>query len=71
MADLQAGDEPAAGEPDESRVAGDPSTVDAPARWSGSAAVPEPGPKKSRNSRRAARLSRANETASPATRPEP
>jgi hypothetical protein len=66
MADQQPGDEPAAGEPDDSRVAGDPSTVDAPARWSGSATVPPPGPKKSRNLRRAARLARADETASPA-----
>jgi hypothetical protein len=33
-------------------AAGDPSTVDAPVRWSGSAAVPPPGPKKSRWPRR-------------------
>jgi hypothetical protein len=58
MADQQPGDtEPAAGEPDETRAAaGDPSTAAAPERWSGSAAVPPPGPKKSRNSRRAARF---------------
>jgi hypothetical protein len=60
MADQQPGDRtPAAGEPDETRAAaGGSSTEDAPARWSGSAAVPQPGPKKSRNSRRAARFAR-------------
>jgi len=45
---------PAAGVPDPTRVEGgeEPSTVDAPARWSGSAAVPPPGPRKSRWARR-------------------
>src|SRR5256885_14106545 len=67
MADQQPGLEPAAGEPDEPRAAaGDPSTVDAPARWSGSAAVPPPGPKKSRYRRRVARLARSADTSAPA-----
>jgi hypothetical protein len=35
-------------------AAGEPSTVDAPMRWSGSAAVPPPAPRKSRWSRRRA-----------------
>ena len=51
MADQQPGEPtPAAGPPDPTRAeaAADPSTVDAPVRWSGSAAVPPPGPKKSR-----------------------
>lgn len=59
MADLQPGEvKPAAGVPDPTRVegGGEPSTVDAPARWSGSAAVPSPGPRKSRWARRLARL---------------
>src|SRR3954452_4401933 len=63
MADQQPGDEPAAaGGPDSGQPggavegSGEPSTVDAPARWSGSAAVPAETPKKSRNWRRAARL---------------
>jgi hypothetical protein len=34
----------------------DSSTVDAPARWSGSATVPQPGPRKSRWARRRSRL---------------
>jgi hypothetical protein len=70
MADQQPGDEkPAAGQPDETRAAaGEPSTADAPARWSGSAAVPQAGPSKSRNSRRAARLARENTAAAA---PEP
>jgi hypothetical protein len=73
MADQQPGDEkPAAGEPDETRAAaGEPTTADAPARWSGSAAVPQPGPKKSRNSRRAARLARENAAEVPAEEHEP
>src|SRR4051794_26972300 len=74
MADQQPGLEPAAGEPDEPRVAGagDPSTVHAPARWSGSAAVPPPGPKKSRSLRRAARLARSADPAAPGSaRPAP
>jgi hypothetical protein len=57
MADQQPGDEPAAGQPVEG--GGEPSTVDAPGRFSASAAVPPPTPKKSRNSRRAARLTEA------------
>src|SRR3569833_1002532 len=67
MADQQPGDaKPAAGEPDETRAAsGTPSTADAPARWSGSAAVPHPGPEKSRNSRRAARLAREDTAVAP------
>jgi hypothetical protein len=68
MGDQQPGDEkPAAGEPDETRAAssGTPSTADAPARWSGSASVPQPGPKQSRNSRRAARLARQDTAAVP------
>jgi hypothetical protein len=54
MADQQPGEPtPAAGLPDPTRTGPtDPSTVDAPARWSGSAAVPPPGPKKSRWPRR-------------------
>ena len=55
MADQQPGDPtPAAGVPDPTRVEGDgePSTVDSPARWSGSAAVPPPPPRKGRWSRR-------------------
>nr|WP_221376579.1 hypothetical protein [Actinoplanes polyasparticus] len=40
--------QPAAGVPDPTRLdtGSEPSTVDAPARWSASAAVPEPSPKK-------------------------
>ncbi|MGX6605059.1 hypothetical protein ACWKSP_23435 [Micromonosporaceae bacterium Da 78-11] len=62
MADQRPGEPtPAAGEPDPTRIQSDPtqaqgdidpSTVDAPARWSGSAAVRPPGPKKSRWPRR-------------------
>ena len=55
MADQQSGaTDPAAESPDPTRVEGDgeQSTVDAPARWSGSAAVPPPAPKKSRWNRR-------------------
>jgi hypothetical protein len=51
MADeLPGGDAAAAVPPDPTRIAGnreEPSTVDAPVRWSGSAVVPENGPKKS------------------------
>jgi hypothetical protein len=60
MADQQpGGNAPAAGQPDPTRVeahAEEPSTVDAPARWSGSAAVPLPAPKQSRWSRRRSAL---------------
>lgn len=59
MSDPKPGDEPsAAGTPDPAPADAGPetSTVDAPARWSGSAAVPPPGPKKSRFARRQARL---------------
>ncbi len=56
MADQQPdGNVPAAGAPDPTRVeahAEEPSTVDAPARWSGSAAVPPPAPRRSRFTRR-------------------
>jgi hypothetical protein len=57
MADQQPGDQtPAAGMPDPTRLdpGGDSSTLDAPVRWSGSAAVPPPAPKKSRWARRRA-----------------
>jgi hypothetical protein len=57
MSDQKQGDEPsAAGSPDPAPADAvvDASTVDAPARWSGSAAVPPPGPKKSRFARRQA-----------------
>src|ERR1700754_1451130 len=57
MSDQKPGDEPsAAGSPDPAPADAvvDTSTVDAPARWSGSAAVPPPGPKKSRFARRQA-----------------
>jgi hypothetical protein len=72
MADQQPGDEqPAAGEPDATRAAaGEPSTTAAPTRWSGSAAVPQPGPKKSRSSRRAARLAREDTPDAPPAKPE-
>jgi hypothetical protein len=65
MADQQPEDQPAAGMPDPTRVESgeEPSTVDAPARFSGSASVPPPGPKKSRFSRRLARLERSDEPA--------
>jgi hypothetical protein len=69
MADQQPGDQPpAAGTPDPTRHddgTTEPSTVDAPARWSGSAAVPEPGAKKSRNARRQARLAHDASSAGP------
>ena len=56
MADQQpGGNAPAAGAPDPTRVeahAEEPSTVEAPARWSGSAAVPPPAPRRSRFGRR-------------------
>jgi hypothetical protein len=67
MADQQPEDIPAAGMPDPTRIEGgaEPSTVDAPARFSGSATVPPPGPKKSRYSRRLARLERPDEPAGP------
>ncbi|GIE06038.1 hypothetical protein Adu01nite_73880 [Paractinoplanes durhamensis] len=55
MADQQRDDnDPAAELPEATRIDGgeDPSTVDAPARWSGSAVVPPPAPKKSRWTRR-------------------
>jgi hypothetical protein len=54
MADQPEEPPPAAGLPDPTRAepAADPSTVDAPVRWSGSAAVPPPAPKKSRWPRR-------------------
>jgi hypothetical protein len=73
MADQQPGDEePAAGEPDETRAAaGESPTATAPERWSGSAAVPQPGPAKSRNSRRAARFAREDTAAVPPAPPAP
>jgi hypothetical protein len=55
MADHEPGAvDPAAELPDRTRIQGgaEPSTVNAPERWSGSAAVPPPTPKKSRWSRR-------------------
>lgn len=55
MADHEPGAvDPAAALPDRTRIEGgaEPSTADAPGRWSGSAAVPPPTPKKSRWSRR-------------------
>ncbi|MEV6637132.1 hypothetical protein AB0M54_41010 [Actinoplanes sp. NPDC051470] len=56
MADQPGGNPPDARSPDPTRIAadGDPSTVDAPARWSGSAAIPPPQPKKSLWPRRTA-----------------
>jgi hypothetical protein len=75
MADQQPGDEPAAaGDPEGSAIEGAGATAPAPARWSGSAAVPPPAPKKSR---RAARLGRpddpapASAPASPPREPDP
>ncbi|MBO3738244.1 hypothetical protein [Actinoplanes flavus] len=61
MADPQPGDEtPAAGMPDPTRDAGsgenDPPTAALPGRWSGAAAVPETGPRRSRWSRMVDRL---------------
>jgi hypothetical protein len=59
MSDPKPGDEPSAAgtpDPDPADAGPETSTVDAPARWSGSAAVPPPGPKKSRFARRQARL---------------
>ncbi|MFF5292955.1 hypothetical protein [Paractinoplanes globisporus] len=55
--------------PDPTRVEGgdEPSTVDAPSRWSGSATVPPPTPKKSRWSRR--RAEEDERTAVPAVDP--
>ena len=49
MTDQQPGQADPAAERDPTRVEGgaEPSTVDAPARWSGSAAIPPPAPKKS------------------------
>ncbi|MFG1609408.1 hypothetical protein [Actinoplanes sp. NPDC049265] len=46
MADQPGGDPPDARPPDPTRV-GEPSTVDAPVRWSGAASIPPPQPKKS------------------------
>ncbi|WP_433301865.1 hypothetical protein ACQP2F_07350 [Actinoplanes sp. CA-030573] len=54
MTDQESDETRPAPERDPTRVegGGEPSTVDAPARWSGSAAVPPPAPKKSRWTRR-------------------
>ncbi len=54
MADRPGHTPPDARAPDPTRVdaGGEPSTVDAPARWSGSAGIPEPRPKKSFFTRR-------------------
>jgi hypothetical protein len=58
MSDQKPGEPTAAGadDPAPAKAGTEASTVDAPARWSGSAAVPPPGPKKSRFARRQARL---------------
>ncbi|NMO57239.1 hypothetical protein HH310_39460 [Actinoplanes sp. TBRC 11911] len=58
MSDQKPGEPTAAGadDPAPTEAGTEASTVDAPARWSGSAAVPPPGPKKSRFARRQARL---------------
>ncbi len=67
MADQQPENQPAAGMPDPTRIESgeEPSTVDAPARFSGSASVPPPGPKKSRFSRRPVHPERSDEPAPP------
>jgi hypothetical protein len=72
MAEQQSGEpHPAAGTPDPTRVDGgsDPSTVDAPARWSGSAVVPPPTPKKPRWSRLRPAPEEDDRTAIPAVDP--